>query len=303
MNQVAQLKSNAMNTAIEGWFREHPAMAMRGIDEPTWLALCNSVYPGASSESILMAVDYCQARGLDVMLKPVHLVPMSVKTGQKDGSGKDIYANRDVAMPGIGLYRIQASRAGDYAGAEEPEFGPEVTKTFRHEYSGKVTEKTITYPAWCKYTVAKLIGDRIVKFSAKEFWLENYATQSRFSELPNAMWEKRPYGQLAKCAEAQALRRAWPDIGQEPTAEEMQGKGFDDLRDITPPKEGDAPQEPEIKQLPVYPQEKFDAKLSNWVDQIDSGSRTADDVIATLSSRYQLTGEQINTLKNTGAPA
>ena len=48
------------------------------------------------------------------------------------------------------------------------------------------------------------------------------------------MWKKRPYGQLAKCAEAQALRKAWPEIGSEPTAEEMEGKYHADEKDITP---------------------------------------------------------------------
>jgi hypothetical protein len=31
-------------------------------------------------------------------------------------------------------------------------------------------------------------------------------------QRPNAMWRKRFHGQLAKCTEAQALRKAFPEI-------------------------------------------------------------------------------------------
>ena len=195
------------------------AIAERGIDAPTWSALQNSVYPGAADESILMVVDYCKALKLDPMQKPVHIVPMSVKQGDK-------YQMRDVVMPGIGLYRIQASRSGDLAGTSSPEFGPDIT--------GQLGSVEITYPLWCKVSVTKLIDGRLVEFTACEFFTENYATKNRNDQSPNAMWAKRPYAQLAKCAEAQALRKGWPEIGQQPTFEEMEGKTTHVVKDITP---------------------------------------------------------------------
>ena len=189
------------------------------IDTNTYNVLKETLYPGAKDESIAMVLSYCKARKLDPIKKPVHLVPMSVKSGKKDGNGKDIYEFRDVVMPGIGLYRIEADRSGAYAGMSEPEFGEDVT-----EQLGSVK---MTYPKWCKITVNKYVSDRIVGFTSKEFWKENYATKARGDLSPNAMWEKRAYGQLAKCAEAQALRKAFPDVvGQDYTMEEMQGKTF-----------------------------------------------------------------------------
>lgn len=190
------------------------------IDENTFNVLKETLYPGAKDESIQMVINYCRARKLDPIKKPVHLVPMSVKTDKKDAQGNYVYEYRDVVMPGIGLYRIEADRSGQYAGMSEPEFGEDVT-----EIIGTVK---VTYPKWCKITVHKYVGDRIVGFTAKEFWKENYATKSRKDISPNSMWEKRAYGQLAKCAEAQALRKAFPDaVGQDYTKEEMEGKTFD----------------------------------------------------------------------------
>lgn len=193
------------------------SLGLRKIDETTMQVLRETLYPGAKDESIAMVINYCAARKLDPIKKPVHLVPMSVKSGKKDSGGKDIYEYRDVVMPGIGLYRIEADRSGQYAGMSEPEFGEDVEEV--------VGTRKITYPKYCRITVFKNVGDRNVGFTAKEFWKENYATKSRQDNSPNAMWEKRPYGQLAKCAEAQALRKAFPDVvGCDYTREEMEGK-------------------------------------------------------------------------------
>jgi hypothetical protein len=196
------------------------------IDQHIWSALKNSLYTGAKDESIKMVLDYCKAAKLDPMQKPVHIVPMNVKNSL---TGR--YEYKDVVMPGVGLYRIQAARSNQYAGVSEPEFGEDVTCNL-----GVVD---ITYPKWCKVTVKKLVNNTIVEFTAKEYWLENYATASKESIAPNTMWKKRPYGQIAKCAEAQALRKAFPEIiSQHVTAEEMEGKDINDLeievKNITP---------------------------------------------------------------------
>ncbi|MGL5499505.1 MAG: phage recombination protein Bet [Aeromonas sobria] len=214
MSTIAIIKQQA----AENFAAEFPILAQRGIDEPTWNALCNTIYPGANPDSVVMAIDYCKARGLDILLKPVHLVPMQVTDAR---SKEKVW--RDVPMPGIGMYRIQADRSGNYAGADEPVFGPDVTEEFQDPYNQQNKIK-VTYPQWCKYTVYKMIDGQRVAFHALERWKENYATQSSKTECPNAMWRKRPYAQLAKCTEAQSLRKAWPEIGSEPTAEEMEGK-------------------------------------------------------------------------------
>ncbi|MDE3023251.1 MAG: phage recombination protein Bet [Pseudomonadota bacterium] len=182
--------------------------------------LKNSLYPGAKDESIKLVIGYCHASNLDPMQKPVHIVPMNVKDAR---TGE--YEWRDVIMPGIGLYRIQAARAGkgaEYAGISEPEYGEEITET--------LDGCEINYPRWCRVTVRRLLPNgSIAEFTAREFWKENYAMKGgkEKSIAPNAMWFKRPYAQIAKCAEAQALRKGFPEIGSQPTAEEMEGKDFD----------------------------------------------------------------------------
>lgn len=171
-----------------------------------------SLYPGAATDSIKMVLGYCKAAGLDPMQKPVHIVPMW------DGKTKQM---RDVVMPGVNLYRTQAMRSGECAGVSEPDFGPDVTET--------IGGAKITFPAWCRVTIKRrLPTGEIVEFTAREFWRENYAIKGgqEKSIAPNAMWTKRPYGQIAKCAEAQALRKAFPEIASQPTADEMEGKSM-----------------------------------------------------------------------------
>lgn len=172
--------------------------------------LQSSLYPGAALESIRMVIGYCRAASLDPMQKPVHIVPMW------DSKAKRM---RDVIMPGVNLYRIQAARSGAFAGISEPEFGPNICGTL-----GGVE---INFPEWCKVTVKRQLANGLIgDFTAVEYWMENYAIKGgqEKSQAPNSMWMKRPRGQIAKCAAAQALRSAFPEIAAQYTAEEMEGK-------------------------------------------------------------------------------
>lgn len=267
MTQVATIKRDgALVTA------EH-ADAIR-------TALKSSLYPGASDASVDLVLSYCKAAGLDPMQKPVHIVPMW------DGKAKEM---RDVVMPGIGLYRTNAARTGQFAGMSEPEFGPMVTE--------RLGSREVTFPEWCKVTAYRqLPSGHVAEFTAVEYWTENYAIKGGKDQdqSPNAMWSKRVRGQLAKCAQAQALRMAFPEaVGAGPTAEEMEGKAIID---------GEAhaierrePQKP--AELPEYSADDFARNLPKWRGLIASGQKSADGLIAMLQTRARFTEKQLSEIR------
>jgi hypothetical protein len=133
-----------------------------------------------------------------------------------------------------------------------------------------------------------LPSGQVAEFSATERWKENYAVRGGKDKsiAPNAMWAKRPYGQLAKCAEAQALRKAFPEFGSQPTADEMEGKEFEHVeRDVTPTK-----QEPEA--LPAYSADSFELNHPKWRQLIKDGKKDAESIISMVSSKAVLSEEQ-----------
>lgn len=233
--------------------------------------LQTSLYVGAKVDSVRMVMAYCRAAGLDVMQKPVHIVPMwNAKAG----------AMIDVVMPGIGLYRTQASRTGQFAGMTEPEFGEMITET--------IDGVEVSYPEFARCTVKRALPSGFIsEFSAIEFWKENYAVKGgkEKSIAPNAMWLKRPRGQLAKCVQAQALRIAFPELGAAPTAEEMEGKEmFQPEKDITP-----AFQKTELQ---PYPDADFDKNIGTWEKLIKDGKKTAEQIINMVSTKAILSEKQ-----------
>ena len=203
----------------------HDAIKQRfDVDRGAWKVLTEAIFPAAkSSDAIVMALAYCKARSLDVMKRPVHIVPM-----WSSSAGRMV----ETVWPGIAELRTTAFRTGNYAGCDEAEFGPPVKQTFTGKVKGKEgwQDKTVEveFPEWARVTIYRALNGNICKFvGPKVKWLESYATIGN-SNVPNDMWAERPEGQLEKCAEAAALRRAFPEeIGNELTAEEMHGRSID----------------------------------------------------------------------------
>lgn len=211
----------------------HDAIKERfNVDRAGWKALVEAIYPSArTANSVVMALSYCRARNLDPFKRPVHIVPMwDSKRGE--------YV--ETVWPGIAELRTTAFRTKQYAGCDDAEFGPTIKRDFTGRLKGKDNswqEKTITveFSEWCRMTVYRELNGRVCKFvGPKVKWLESYATIGA-SDLPNDMWQSRPEGQLEKCAEAAALRKAFPEeLGNELTAEEMAGRSINgsETRDV-----------------------------------------------------------------------
>lgn len=204
----------------------HPAIEDRfQVDKGQWKVLVEAIFPSAkTADAIVMALSYCQSRKLDVMKRPVHIVPMW-------DSARGGYV--ETVWPGISELRTTASRTQGYAGVDEAEFGP----TRKVKFTGRVKDRgdwkdqtiEIEFPDWCRLTVYRIVDGQRCKFvGPKVKWEETYATLGN-SDIPNKMWQERPEGQIEKCAEAAALRRAFPEeLGNELTAEEMAGRGLHD---------------------------------------------------------------------------
>lgn len=116
----------------------------------------------------------CQRRGLDPFASEIHAV---------------IRGGRMVIQTGVDGARSLAERTGEYEGQDEPEYDCEPDGKARH-------------PNWARVTVYRRINGERRGFPARLFWSE-FA-----GDTP--IWKRMPWHMLAKCAEIQALRKAFP---------------------------------------------------------------------------------------------
>jgi phage recombination protein Bet len=154
-----------------------------------------TVAKGATDLELELFLHACKRTGLDPLMKQVYAI--------KRWSNTD---NREVMsfQTGIDGYRLIADRTGKYAGSDEPSF--------------MVSADGL--PEVASVTVTKMVDGVPCKFSASARWGE-YVQKNRQNQ-PTSMWLKMPFLMLGKCAEALALRKAFPaELSGVYTHEEM----------------------------------------------------------------------------------
>jgi phage recombination protein Bet len=140
-----------------------------------------TVAKDASDEELALFLYTANSRGLDPLLKQIHAV-----------SRYDKQAGRKVMSIQVGIdgYRLLAERTGNYAGNDDPEF----------EYMEGAAN-----PSSATVTVYKIVQGMRCPFTARARWEEYYPGDSQ-----GFMWKRMPHTMLGKCAEALALRKAFP---------------------------------------------------------------------------------------------
>lgn len=153
-----------------------------------------------------------QRTGLDPFAKQIYMIGRSAKV--RDANGNERWGTKYTIQTGIDGYRLTADRAarqhGDLLEQEDPVWCGE-DGVWRDAWLDAKNP-----PAAARVVVLKN-GRR---YPATVSYAEYVQTDKQGN--PTSMWRRMPANQLAKCAEAQALRKAYPnDLANLYTDEEM----------------------------------------------------------------------------------
>lgn len=101
-------------------------------------------------------------------------------------------------------------------------------------------------------------------------------------------WTQYPKRMMQMRARSWALRDVFPDVLRGmPVAEEVMDMGE---KEINPMSQPIAPKEPAA--MPLYAAESFEKNLPTWLGMIEAGKKSADQIIAMVSSKAVLSEEQ-----------
>lgn len=194
---IATTENNTLSLVEEqSWWTDRQIAGLRqvGIDQ-------------ATDGDLLVFFHVCQRTGLDPFARQIHMVSRNAK------DENDRWIKKWTIQTGIDGFRLIADRADRRDG------------TLR-EYEDAVwfDAEGNHYEVWTKATApsaAKVVVLRNGKRFPATVMYSEYVQTKRNGD-PNSMWSRMPANQLAKCAEAAALRKAYPqDLSGVYTDDEM----------------------------------------------------------------------------------
>lgn len=166
--------------------------------------LCSDATPG----ELMLFANMCDKVKLDPFAKQIYITK---------------YRGKMTIITAIDGFRVIAERSGQYAGQEGPYWYDKDTGKWTDVWCDKAKK-----PAAAKVIVIKVNNGIVVKTPAVAHMHEYDAKRNKWIDMPALM--------LAKCAEALALRKAFPnDLNGLYTADEMEQAGpVDDPENKTP---------------------------------------------------------------------
>lgn len=183
-----------------------------------------SYFKDLSFDDIVVFGHVCKHVGLDPFLKQIY--PVVRTTKQPDGTKKPTMS----IQTGIDGFRAVAERTGRYSPGKEP--------LFKYDKDGRLHSATAY----------------VMKMTADGKWHEVAAT-AIYNEYkpayPNDFWSLKPHIMLSKCAEALAIRKAFPaDLSGVYSKEELE------QADVFDPHEGEKTAHQKHKEIEVKDAEK-----------------------------------------------
>lgn len=166
---------------------------------------------GAGDNDLNVFFHQCKRTGLDPFTRQIYMIGRQVS---KQVNGQWIKETKQTIQTGIDGYRLIGRRAADRTGHTIKVHPPQ----WAHQDG---SWRDVWIMAWGLPVAARVTIERAGETFTATALFDEYK-QTKYGGGLTSMWEKRPAGQIAKCAEAFAWRMAFPqDLSGIYTDDEM----------------------------------------------------------------------------------